>query len=433
MTRFVLLAGIVLCLGMLGTGFWVSRQVERIVTDNSGATTALYVDLMISPLVQSMDGGGRLTAEAAERLTLMIGQSALSRRVSAFKLWDPGGQIVFSSRAEQIGRRSPENPRLQVALNGLVHAELRQVTDSAQPGTHDLMEVYSPVRSNANGKIIAVAEFYTTTDALRADLRASRTQSWLVVAAVTLAMFVSLYAMFARGNRTIVQQRQALDAQIAELSDLLEQNRSLGQRVAQANHRIADRGEQTLRRISADLHDGPVQLMAFAAMRLDGVAGQERVTEAVNEALKDLRQICRGMVLPEVKDWTPATIARHLVASQESRMGGSISLQIADDLPALSLAQKICLYRFLQEALNNSARHATGSGQSVVIRRRADTLEVEVSDTGPGFDPTAPTAGLGLLGLRERIAGLDGGFKLHTMQGLGTCLTMRLPIAKEGA
>ncbi len=290
------------------------------------------------------------------------------------------------------------------------------------------MEVYSPIRSNLTGDIIGVAEFYTSTDALRADLLESRLKGWLVVGTVTSAMFLALYAMFAQGNRTIGEQRLALDAQIAELSRLLRQNEALGVRVAQANLRTAEANENSLRRLSADIHDGPAQLMAFAAMRLDGVEDQRQVAEAVDEALAELRFICRGMVLPELGGWSIATIVKRLVGTHESRMGGSVTLKIANALPEVSVAEKNCIYRFLQETLNNSARHAAGAGQSVVIRQSDDHLEVEVSDTGPGFDPKAETAGLGLAGLRDRIIGLDGRFDLHTQVLHGTCVTMRLPL-----
>lgn len=425
MARFIVLAGVVLCAGMIGIGLWVSAQVERIVTTNAGATTALYADSMVSPIVQGLGQDGRLTQTDAERLATILAQGALSREVSAFKLWNTEGRVVYSDRSERIGQLAPENPRLAVALSGTVNAELRRVTEE---GAQPLMEVYSPVRSNVTGEVIAVAEFYTTTTALRADLLESRVKSWLVVGAVTVAMFLGLYAMFAQGNRTIEEQRKALDAQISELSRLLGQNETLAARVAQANRRIAEANEASLRRLSADIHDGPAQLMAFASMRLDGVNGQEQVAEAVNEALEELRLICRGMILPELGTWSIATIATRLVGTHEARMGAIVRLEIDADLLELSVAKKNCIYRFLQETMNNSARHASGAGQSVAIRRVKDGIEIEVSDTGPGFDPGRDTSGLGLAGLRDRVVGLDGRFDLHTQDRHGTCVTMWLPI-----
>ncbi|MFT4150584.1 MAG: sensor histidine kinase [Paracoccaceae bacterium] len=433
MARFVMFAGSVLFAGMIGTAIWVSTQVERIVTANAGATTALYVDSMVSPAIQDVQGNDPLGPDATERLAAILDQGALSKEIFAFKLWNPDGTVIYSNRADLVGRVFPENRRLAVALTGTVNAELRDVDDPDGNGSRQVMEVYSPVRSTATGDIIAVAEFYTTTDALRTDLLNSRLKSWAVVGAVTFAMFLALYAMFAQGNRTIRQQRQALDVQIAELSSLLRQNEALGARVAQANRRIAELNEKTLRRLSADIHDGPAQLIAFAAMRLDGERGQEQVAAAINEALQDLRLICRGMVLPELNNWSVATIVRRLIGVHETRMGTSILLDIEEPLADLPVAKKNCIYRFLQETLNNSARHAAGAGQSVVIRQRLGTVQVEVSDTGPGFDPDQENQGLGLAGLRERIVGLGGTFDVHAHKGRGTCIILRLPIESDEA
>lgn len=432
MRQFLALAGVVLVAGMLGMGMWIGAQIERVVTANAGATTALYVDSMISPVTQEMSATTDLGAEQIARLRRILEQGALSREISAFKLWDGQGRIVFSTRPGQIGQVVTDNPRLAVALTGEVHAALRNVTLNGDAGNQTLMEVYSPIRSVRTGEVIAVAEFYTTTTALRTDLLNSRIKSWFVVGMVTLAMFLAFYTIVARGDRTIRQQRRALDQKIAELSASLRDNESLTRRVGQANRRIAEINERSLRRVSADIHDGPAQLLAFAALRLDGAHGYEQVSEAVNEALQDLRFICRGLVLPELQAWTVADIARRLLATHEARMGGHVVLKIDAELPDMPLAAKNCIYRFLQETLNNSARHAAGAGQSVVIRRRGEGIEVEVSDTGPGFDPDRTNGGLGLAGLRERIAGLRGRFDLHTRKGQGTSLTMWLPLTGGG-
>lgn len=428
MRHFVTLAGVVLVVGMLGKGMWIGAQIQRIVTANAGATTALYVDSMISPVTQDLPANAELSGDQARRLTQILEQGALSREISAFKLWDPRGRIVYSTRPDQVGQTATDNPRLTTALRGDVHADIRNI--SLPGGAEDkLMEVYSPIRSTRTGEVIAVAEFYWSTKALRTDLLNSRIRSWFVVGSVSLAMFVALYTVFARGNRTIIDQRQALDEKITELSALLADNEGLTRRLGQANRRIAEINERTLRRVSAEIHDGPAQLLAFAALRLDGDQSHRQVADAVNEALQDLRFICRGLVLPELRDWTVADIAERLVATHEARMGNPVLLRIDDNLPAVPLEQKNCIYRFVQETLNNSARHAHGAGQSVVIQRQGEGIEVEVSDTGAGFDPAEPTEGLGLAGLRERVTGLHGRFELHARKGQGTSVSMWVPLS----
>jgi len=78
----------------------------------------------------------------------------------------------------------------------------------------------------------------------------------------------------------------------------------------------------------------------------------------------------------------------------------------------IPLSGKICIYRFIQEALTNAYRHAYGTGQSVRCSCRADRILVEVSDRVPGFDPRQTRReGFGLSGLRERVESLGGDFR----------------------
>lgn len=429
MTQFIVLAGIVLFAGMIGTGLWVRSQIEGIAVDNAAAITALYVDAVVTPLAQELTDADRLSPETADHLRTMLEQGALSREISAFKLWGKDGHILYSTRPELVGKQVRDNPRFATALTGKVYAQLRDLPDGA--AGHRLMEVYSPVRSASTGQIIAVAEFYTSTVRLDADLTRSRTRSWLVIGAVALAMFLALYTVFARGSRTILRQGRALDGKVAELSTLLAQNRALSDRVDQATRRSAEINERILRRLSADLHDGPAQHLSFAALRLDGIEGLEQVADSVNEALQELRFICHGMALPELESWSIDRITRRLVWRHEARTGSTVHLDLDPALPDLPLAAKNGLYRFLQETLNNSGHHAPGAGQSVVIHASGDGIQAEVSDTGPGFDPARETGGLGLAGLRERIAAMKGRFELHTGPQKGTCVRMWLPLPGE--
>ena len=302
--------------------------------------------------------------------------------------------------------------------------------ENAGGGGTPLLEVYSPVRSVVDGQIIGVAEFYTSAQALAGHLATARFHTWVLVGLVSAGMFLALSLVVAGGSRTIGRQRRSLDDQVSELSNLLESNSNLIERVQQANHRIADLNEHNLRRISADLHDGPVQQLAFAALRL-GPSGDERqqqVRRAIDEAMKEIRDICGGLVLPELHDWSVGTIARRLAAVHENRTGHKIHIDILADVPSVSPAAKICIYRFVQEALNNGAKHAPGAQQLGRIVSMENSLEVCVSDDGPGFDPVADNDGLGLAGLRERVAGLKGELRIDTRSGAGASLTMSLPI-----
>lgn len=436
MARFLWIAAGVLLAGLVVIGFWVTSRIEEGVKDNAGAVTALYVDALITPLVQELALVNDLSAGHIQQLQQILNRGGLRDQVSAFMLWSPSGRIVFSDNADLVGQSFSISPGLAEALAGRVHANF---DDAFHPQSYGearapLLEVYSPVRSVVDGQIIAVAEFYTSAEVLGDHLLRVRFQSWLVVGAVSLGMFATLSLVVASGSRTIASQRRALDTQVTELSNLLATNSHLSQRVEQANHRIASLNEDNLRRISADLHDGPVQQLAFAALRLDrgGDARQAEIGRAIDEAITEIRDICGGLALPELDGWSLATIARRLAARQEARTGRPVTVTVETGPAELPPAAKICAYRFIQEALNNGAKHAPGASQRVKVTVTDDALIIAVIDDGPGFDPAETSKGLGLVGLRERIAGLKGRLDIETGPGWGTALTMHLPVVKQG-
>lgn len=435
MARFLLMAAAVLVAGMVVVGLWVTSKIEEGVTDNAGAVTALYVDALVTPVVQELAVGDVLGPRHLDELQRILRRGALSDQISVFKLWTPGGRIVFSDNPELMGQELGTSPGLEDALAGRVHTSFERTYHNYDSGGDGvpLLEVYSPVRSVVDGQVIAVAEFYTSAEALAGHLMAARFQTWIVVGLVSLGMFLVLSLVVAGGSRTIARQRQSLDAQVSELSVLLDKNSALTQRVEQANHRIAAINEDNLRRISADLHDGPVQQLAFAALRLDPGEGarQAEVRSAIDEAMKEIRHICSGLALPELEEWSVATIARRLAATHETRTKSKVAIEGIEARVDLSLAGKICFYRFIQEALNNSAKHAEGARQTIRLLADDALLSVEIEDDGPGFDPAVEPAGLGLAGLRERVAGLKGSLEVDTRMGRGTILRMRLPVAGD--
>jgi signal transduction histidine kinase len=92
------------------------------------------------------------------------------------------------------------------------------------------------------------------------------------------------------------------------------------------------------------------------------------------------------------------------------------------------------LYRVVQEALTNVAKHATASQASVVVSRHDGVATAVVEDNGAGFDPEAIGTGrLGLLGMRERATLLGGELHVESAPGSGTTVTARIPLAGSEA
>ena len=97
---------------------------------------------------------------------------------------------------------------------------------------------------------------------------------------------------------------------------------------------------------------------------------------------------------------------------------------VPDDLPG---PHKTCIYRIVQEALHNCARHSGASMVRITVKNGSDAIHVMVQDDGCGFKPETER-GLGLLGMQERVTNLGGSFEIDSHIGRGTLLAIALPL-----
>ncbi len=238
-----------------------------------------------------------------------------------------------------------------------------------------------------------------------------------------------------------VQAEQAakLEEALLQSRRLLEQNEALRRHLQKSNRQIGQINEDVLQKVGADLHDGPAQLLTYALLRLrklEPTLGDENnanktanlhlIRSALTDVLTEIRNLSAGLSLPQLSGATLEETARLAATMHEGYTGTHVAFSIENPPTAISQALKICIYRFIQEALTNANRHAEGRGQKVLITGGA-TLTVTISDTGRGFDPDAPRTGLGLTGMRARIEALGGQLSISSSPGNGTRLGATFP------
>ena len=451
--QFMLASLAVLICCMAGVGWWVSKQIQAGVIHETAGTTALYMTSVVAPLLQELADKNQLEPEHIKSLDHLVRDTPLGRQVISFKVWSRDGKILYSTNPELIGKIYPMSPEGLRAWRGNVISGISDLEDPEHVGERELyehlLETYSPVRHQKSSEIIAVAEFYQTVDELEEQLAKARMSTWLVVGGATLIMYILLAGIVRRGSDTIRAQQIELRDKVSQLTDLLAQNKRLSERVRRAATGGTARHERFLKRISAELHDGPAQALGFALLRLDSViahstrsAGNmitlpqanedlDLIQSSLGEALTEIRAFSSGLVLPELDELSLRETLVRVGRFHERRTDTEVELDLDGAPEHASLPLKITVYRFVQEALANAYRHAGGRGQKVSVTREADQLHIDVSDLGPGFDWNDGKQNgehLGLEGMRQRVESIGGTFQIQSEIGLGTHVIADLPV-----
>jgi signal transduction histidine kinase len=433
--QFLVVGAVVSVLAMFFVGLVVSHLIQSAITKNAGATTALYVDSVIAPILPDMRTADRLDDSVARALDETMGQSALGGSIRYFRLWSGDKTVLYAHGVEAPSAPLPDDNALRTAFQGDVVTRY----DDWSASDAQLLAVYYPLLQPWTGEVIAVAELHETATDLERALNEARLRSWAAVALVITTFFLVLSAIVIRGSRTIDAQSLALRERVAELSDLLAQNTELNARLQRASERATAFNERHLRRLGSELHDGPAQLVALAALRLDSAAladgaGSQRarnrelaaMKSSLDEAMSEIRSICAGLVLPDIEAAELPAILERAVRAHEQRTKVRVALTTSGANPAIPPSAKICVYRFVQEGLTNGFRHAGGVGQEVRQTFEDGQLTIRVTDRGGGFDTAAPRPqSLGLIGLRGRIESLGGNFNVSSSRE-GTILEMTL-------
>jgi signal transduction histidine kinase len=450
--QFMLAIISVLVIGMLVIGSWIAHLIEANAVNRAAAISAVYLESMSAAQLHDWHNGGIVAKETHSDLDRVFVDGPLHREVLRFKLWDSSGRIVYSSDHAQIGLLFPVEGMLASAFAGTVQSRISDLKDSdnhpEQKQWGQLLEVYVPIRSSTIGEIIAVAEFYLSVDTLQRDIRAAQHRSWALVAISTLAIYLLLFSLVHRANKTIHVQQRDLRFQLNQLRSVLDENERMREQLREAGVSTTALNEEFLLRIAADLHDGPAQTIAFALMRFDEFAstcrrcafspadaGQElgSIQKALQSSLRDVRKISSGLAIPGMSELTLAETARRAVRDFEHMSGQTVQTEIDEALGKAPLSVKITVYRLLQESLNNCWRHAPGGAPNVKVKKSEGQVLVEITDHGAGFDPhTAAVAGrLGLSFMRERVRLIGGVFDLDSAPGRGTSIRARIPLSTE--
>ncbi len=209
--------------------------------------------------------------------------------------------------------------------------------------------------------------------------------------------------------------------------------------------RLSDRllavQEEERRNLSRELHDDLGQSMSAMLIELAKIESANSVREHCGVEIKSVRRLAeenvvkvRNMALllrPAILDELGLVPALRWQAKEIGRRSGLrvkvIADELQDDLPD---SHRTCIYRVVQEALNNCVKHSQAKDVRVVMQRDQGGLSVSVHDDGAGFDPEH-SRGLGLLGMTERVRAVGGRFHIESEPGRGTVVSAYFPLDSD--
>jgi signal transduction histidine kinase len=211
----------------------------------------------------------------------------------------------------------------------------------------------------------------------------------------------------------------------------------------QASERLLTVEEDERRRIALELHDGVGQVLTAMTLTLDAAGGrtganatEQRVASArrmAATALAEVRHLAHRMRPSRLEERGLAAAIRDLAGQSGFPVRIHVDPQL-DPMPPLEPTMTVEVYRIVQEALANAARHSAAPVAQVSLSLRELSLRerqllVVVSDEGRGFDPRATVdPGIGLAGMYERAELLGGTLSIQSAEGRGTSVTLVVPL-----
>jgi len=273
-----------------------------------------------------------------------------------------------------------------------------------------------------------------------------------------LRMGPALFGVFAlareEGSGALGEEDLQLSSKIVEATlgplknaQLLEQLKSQSEQLRKLSWKLIEVQEETLRQVARDLHDEFGQILTAIGVML-GRAGQKgldkdsvfvqdvqkvkKIVEDTLQTVRDSSQIFRPAILD---DFGLEQTLRWFSLQFSRQTGVTVHFQSEMIDSFFPGEDAVHLYRIVQEALNNIARHSKAQEAWVILKETSGELSLEVRDNGVGFDLAgeiirASGEGLGLMGMRERAEHLKGSFSINSAPHQGTVVQVRIPLKR---
>jgi signal transduction histidine kinase len=251
----------------------------------------------------------------------------------------------------------------------------------------------------------------------------------------------------AERTRELRNINERLNRELGELSRTEEALRKSEARLRSLSMALISAQERERRRISTELHDELGHALILIKLRLGRVAKELREDQAkarqdcltlfgfIDQTIEGVRRLSRDL-RPSVLDDLGLVAALRWLADNCGGEGQMVGACIDDVDSLLARNSQVVVYRIVQQALTNAARHSEAPHISLTVKRQGDLLSFVVSDDGHGFDVSdvlladATRRGLGLATMQERALMVGGSLGVWSEVGKGTRITLGVPVEK---
>jgi PAS domain S-box-containing protein len=231
------------------------------------------------------------------------------------------------------------------------------------------------------------------------------------------------------------------DVLARQAADLIE--RALTEEaLSTVSQRLIEAQEEERAHFARELHDDVNQRLALVAARLGRFTTRRRITKLTRDVvdaqreviglLKDVQALSHRLHPPQLEYVGLATASAAMCRDISSQHRVDVIFH-AESVPnELPMRTATCVYRVLQEALQNAVKHSGAAKIDVSLRGATDCVELTVDDCGHGFDLNSTEArGLGLVSMKERLRAVEGQLDIRSEPGRGTAIRARVPCSDD--
>ena len=236
----------------------------------------------------------------------------------------------------------------------------------------------------------------------------------------------------------ILQSRHQLEERVKErTTELISSQNQLRQLTSQ----LVTAQEEERRRISRELHDEAGQAIISLKYNLASMMSEipetlnvtrGRVTNSINisdQLMTQIRTLARSL-RPPVLEIGGINLSLKVYCDEITERTGLFINYQGEEIPNLPDEIGISLYRFVQEALTNTLKHAHATQATIRLQYKKKNITLSVSDNGRGLEGNVQSDGIGLLGMEERLNLFGGSIKLYSRKGKGVRIVASVPWPK---